>query len=366
MRIAFDVSAALVSRTGVGTYILNLCEELKSLPELDISLWALALRSKPLPPSMTDLPFRRMRIPGRLGPRMWSRVRFPHGELLTRAADVIHGTNFWVPPLSNKRGVVTIHDLTFIHHPELCPPTVRDYKKTLPIVLKSCGAVITISETVRKDFLEHFEFPEERVIVTLLGVHEWARKASPDPDANRALGIDGEYILFIGGQEPRKNLKALIRAFPEVEKLGVKLVLVGPEGRDSQLIEKEVERLSLQRSVIFAGRLSDQQLGSVLAGARAFVFPSLDEGFGMPPLEAMAAGVPVVAARAGALPEVLGEAPYWCDPLDESSIASALERALTDEPARSAAIARGRERAEKFTWARCAERTLEAYRIASA
>lgn len=357
MRLAFDVSAALVSRTGIATYILSLVEELKSRPALDISFWAMAFRSKALPPSISDLPIRRIRFPGRLGPRVWSRARFPRGEVLTGAADVVHGTNYWIPPLAGKRGVVTVHDLTFIHHPELCHPAVRDYAKTLPLVLRSCGAVITPSETVRGDFLEHFEFPEEAVVVAHHGVHHWVKNPNPnDP------GIEGDYVLFVGGQEPRKNLIKLIRALTEVR---VRLVLVGPDGKDTENIRSEVARLKLQDSVTFAGAIPDRQLAALLAGARVFVFPSIDEGFGMPALEAMSAGVPVVAARAGALPEILGTAAFWCDPSDESSIASAIEQAITDEAARAAAISKGIERAAEFSWTRSADQTLEAYRIAS-
>src|SRR5207249_8471127 len=157
----------------------------------------------------------------------------------------------------------------------------------------------------------------------------------------------------VGSQEPRKNLDRLIAAFAQLDTSlpELQLVVAGPQGWGSVDLPAVVRKLDLEGRVVFPGYLPDEQVGSLVAGARAFVFPTLYEGFGLPPLEAMAAGVPVVASRAGSLPEVLGDSPFWCDPLDVDSIAAAIRTAVTDEGLRERAVAAGHARVAGYDWA---------------
>src|SRR5437660_1748622 len=282
---------------------------------------------------------RRLRIPARLVVVAWELARYPRGEVLVGRAGAVHGTNFWVPPLGHPNGVVTVHDLTFLLYPEFCTPQVRRYRWILPHVLKRCAVVLTPSETVAEQVSSELAFPRDRIVVTPEGVRRSALLAAPaTPDARR----DGRsYLLFTGAREPRKKLARLLRAFADVRDLDLDLVVAGPAGWGSEDLRARTVDLGIAERVEFPGYLSDPALAALLAGARVFVFPSLYEGFGLPPLEAMAAGVPVVAARAGALPEVLGDAPFWCAPLAVESIAAATRTAVTDDGLRARAVGAG-------------------------
>lgn len=372
MRIAFDAAPLLNARTGVGHYAGALLEALETAdPSLEVSLFAVGRQRDALEARHV----RRLRVPARLAASGWDRIPWVPGEALIGRVDVVHGTNFWVPPLRRRNGVVTIHDLTFLLYPEFCTPPVRRYRWILPNVLQRCRVVITPSATVADQVAAELGVERERIVVTPEGVRAGARAlgSGDDPGANPGDGPgDGprpgstsRYVLFVGTQEPRKNLDRLIRAFAELRDLDVHLVLAGPAGWGGGNPLDLAASLGIAGKVQAVGYLPDRELALLLAGARVFAFPSLYEGFGLPPLEAMAAGVPVVAAAAGSLPEVLGDAPIWCDPLDVASIADALRRAVTDEAVRAEAVARGRLQAARYTWEVTAARTIEAYHLAA-
>ena len=373
MRIAYDAAPLLNPRTGVGHYAAALLEALLAAdPELEVSLFAVGRQPAPAttPGSSGALrgawgdgraTLRRLRIPARLVVPAWELARYPRGEVLFGRAGAVHGTNFWVPPLGRPNGVVTVHDLTFLLYPEFCTPQVRRYRWILPQVLKRCAVVLTPSETVAEQVSSELAFPRDRIVVTPEGVRPGALRRGTLATA----GSRPDYLLFTGTREPRKNLDRLLRAFAQVRDLGLDLVVAGPAGWGSEDLQARTVDLGIAGRVEFPGYLSDPALAALLAGARAFVFPSLYEGFGLPPLEAMAAGVPVVAARAGSLPEVLGDAAFWCDPLDVESIAAAIRTAVTDHALRARAVAAGHARVAGYDWAETARLTLGAYRRAS-
>lgn len=363
MRVAYDAAPLFNPRTGIGHYAAVLLDHLLVCdPDLRVDLFALT-RNRPAGslPYGGRVTLRHRRIPARLAVTAWELAGQPPGEWLVGDADAVHGTNFWVPPIRRPRGVVTLHDLTFLLYPELCTPHVQRYRWIVPRVLRRCALVLTPSETVRAQVAAELGFPQDRIVVTPEGVRGAFRGAVADPGVAGRLGVGGEYVLFAGTQEPRKNLDRLIEALAGVK--GVSLVVAGPPGWGSVDLPGVARRLGVEDRVVFCGYVRDGELGALMAGARAFAFPSIYEGFGLPPLEAMAAGVPVVAGRAGSLPEVLGDAPFWCDPLDPASIAEALCRAVGDEAARAAAVQRGRQRAAGYDWDSTARRTLEAYRL---
>ncbi|HEU5004231.1 MAG TPA: glycosyltransferase family 1 protein [Actinomycetota bacterium] len=354
MRVALDAAPLLNARTGVGHYTGALLEHLEAAdPSLEVTLFAVGRQRDALEARHV----RRLRVPARLAASGWDRVPWVPGEALTGRVDVVHGTNFWVPPLRRRNGVVTIHDLTFLLYPEFCTPPVRRYRWILPKVLARCRVVITPSATVADQVAAELGVERVRIVVTPEGVRPGARVlGSPG-------GTTSSYVLFIGTQEPRKNLDRLIRAFAQLRDLDVRLILAGPAGWGGGDPLVLADSLGIAGRVQTVGYLPDRELALLLAGARAFVFPSLYEGFGLPPLEAMAAGVPVVAAAAGSLPEVLGDAPVWCDPLDVSSIADAVRRVVSDETVRAQAVERGRAQAARYTWEATAARTIDAYRM---
>lgn len=367
LRIAYDAGPMMQPPTGVGYYTSTLLEQLLALdPELHFNLYALVWKTDTSRiPKTSRVTFRHRRFPARLAVTAWELAGHPDGERLFGEADVVHGTNFWVPPLSNKNGVVTIHDLTFWLYPELCTAQIQRYRWIIPRVLKRCALVIVPCETIRHQVADELGFPIDRIVATPEGVRGSFAGATFDAAAAERLGVRGDYVVFAGTQEPRKNLDRLLRAFATLESSDLQMVIAGPPGWGSVDLPAVARRLGLGRRVVFTGYLADPELSSLMAGARAFLFPSIYEGFGLPPLEAMAAGVPVVAGRAGSLPEVLGDAPIWCDPLDVESIANAIGEASSNDQARSAAISKGRKRASMYDWSATARKTLEAYRTVS-
>lgn len=363
LRIAYDVMPLMARLAGVGYYAATLLEKLMALESgIDFGLYAVTWKG-----DVSSIPrgvsFRHLRLPARTVAPIWEFLGRPAGERLLGNSDVVHGTNFWIPPLERRNGIVTIHDLTFWFYPELCTRAIQRYRWIIPRMLKRVPLVITPSETVRQEVSSELKFPEDRIVVTPEGIRGAFKGATFDPGLAAKLGITKSYVLFTGTQEPRKNLDRLIRAFASLEGDDLQLVISGPPGWGSVDLPAVARHLGVDGRIVFTGYLSDSQLGSVVTGARAFAFPSIYEGFGLPPLEAMAAGVPVVAANAGSLPEVLGDAPFWCDPADVDSIAAAIESAVSNEAARDSSIELGRTQAARYDWEVTAKKTLDAYHL---
>lgn len=365
MRIAYDVAPLMNPRTGVGHYAAALLDALRALdPEAAFILYALTRNSNiETIPQGRNLQLIHRRLPARLLRPTWEIIGMPAGEWLAGKADVTHGTCYWFPPVRKSKGIVTIHDLTFALFPELCDAQGLSYRWLVPRVLKRTAMVITPSETVRLQVHDELKFPLDRIVATPEGIRSSFLEATQDLELERRLEISRPFVLFAGTQEPRKNLDRLIQAMSSVPP-EITLVIAGPPGWGSVNLPALVHRLHLEERVRFSGYLADDDLGSLIAACRAFAFPSLYEGFGLPPLEAMVAGVPVVASDAGSLPEVLGDAPFYCDPLDVDSIAAAITAAVTDETARVRAIEEGRKVASKYSWDDTARLTLETYRRA--
>lgn len=367
MRIAFDAAPLLGTPTGVGQYAATLLRHLLDIDAaLQFNLYAVAWKKDASwIPASPRVSFRHARFPARVAVTAWELLGRPSAERLLGEADVVHGTNFWVPPSKRSKAVVTIHDLTFWLYPELCTAQIQRYRWIIPRMLRRVAFVITPCETIRREVAAELGFPQDRIVATPEGVRGAFIGARFEPALAERLGVRGSYVLFAGTQEPRKNLDRLIRAFASIGEGDLQLVIAGPPGWGSVDLPAVARHLEVERRVVFTGYLTDRDLASLVAGARAFAFPSIYEGFGLPPLEAMTAGVPVVAGRAGSLPEVLGDAPFWCDPEDVDSIAQAIVAAVNDEDARRAAVEVGRIQALRYSWVDTARRTLEVYRAAA-
>lgn len=380
MRIAYDVAPMKSPRTGIGHYAATLLEHLVELePNLEFNLFSLMA----VPGSEFDFPAAlndRGQMNGRSAgilyevvgrfPRSarralltaWTMTGRPSAERFIGKSAVVHGTNFWIPPIARKNGIVTIHDLSFWIYPEFCTPPVRRYRMTLPRIVERCTMVITPSETIKSELADALKISPDRIAVTPEGVRGAFVDAHPDLQFAARIGIDRPYLLCAGTQEPRKNLDRLIEAMTLLGDLELQLVIAGPAGWGSVDLPAVARKHAVEDSVVFSGYLDDARLGSLMAGAAAFVYPSLYEGFGLPPLEAMAAGVPVVAGAAGALPETLGEAPVWCNPRETASIADAIRLAVTDDSVRSSTIEKGKKRASLYNWRETARLTLDVYK----
>jgi glycosyltransferase involved in cell wall biosynthesis len=294
-------------------------------------------------------------------------------EWLLGPVDVVHSTTFCVPRfrMRPKRLVVTIYDLSFITHPDLhLPANVAHCLAGTRLAIEHADAIIAISEHTRRDLIERLAAPAERITVTPLA-HDASFVRVADPRRLAAVRkryrLPEHFILFLGALEPRKNLPRLIEAYatlPAELRRDVKLVVAGMSGWLNDSVHGRVGELGLEKSVHFAGYVHADDLSAVYSLATTLAYPSLYEGFGLPVLEAMACGTPVLTSNVSSLPEVAGDAATLVDPLDVSSIASGLHGMLESPSLRAELAGRGRARAASFSWDRCARQTLEVYRRA--
>jgi glycosyltransferase involved in cell wall biosynthesis len=376
VRVGLDATPLLGPRTGVGRYVAGLAEALAGLagPEpAELVLVPFSWRgTRDLPAAAPRGPrvrHGRRRVPARLLQAAWARLPWPPVEWLSGPVDVFHATNFAAPPTRRAAVVVTVHDLTYLRHPEMVTDASARYRTLVPRALQRGAVVCTPTAAVASEVADEYHLPPDRLVVTPLGVDDtWRHAASPDPAWLAAHDLPPRYLLFVGNREPRKNLPTLLAAYRQLlVGVGVgagsttvpPLVLVGPPGWGDALDTAGLP----PGAVRTPGYLLQPDLARVVAGAAAVVVPSWYEGFGLPALEALACGTPVVASDLPALREVLGDQAELAPPGDPAALAAALARVLDDpggEPARAAR----RTRAAGFTWEACAQATLPAYRLA--
>lgn len=303
--------------------------------------------------------------------RLWHRARLPVTvEMFSGQSDLYHATDFVLPPvMPGKRTVLTVHDLTFERAPDAAPPQLlRFLRRVVPRSVRRATHLIADSQATAHDLRALYDAPPERITVIYSGVDaRFCPRDAPSPalDTVRrkyALG-DTPFMLTVGTLQPRKNHLTLVRAFASVARRlpDLQLVIAGGKGWMYDDVTAEVARLNLNDRVRFIGFVDDDDLPDLYRAAQVFAFPSLYEGFGLPPLEAMACGVPVVASNASSLPEVVGDVGLLVDPLDVDGLAEALTQAVADDAWRAQAIPRGLARARQFTWTRAAEQLLAVY-----
>ena len=366
--------------TGVGNYIVELGAALHARADIDVHSFCGHRWSDepPRPPASggCGMAVRRARdwvqpwIPLKRELRkLQQRGPFERG-LRSRAIDVYHEPNY-VPVSYDVPVVVTIHDLSWRRYPESHPADrVRWLERGLPRALDRAGAILVDSAFVRDELVAMFDVAPERVTVAHLGVSAAFRPRRPDETAPtlRALGLQhGHYLLSVGTIEPRKNIGHLLEAFarlPAALRRAFPLVIAGASGWRAADLTRELRSLAARGQVRFLGHAPAADLPNLYAGAAAFIFPSLSEGFGLPPLEAMASAVPVLTSDREALREVVGDAGVAFDPEQPQDTATKIAALLEDSAARADYACRGERRARDFTWAACALATVGAYRRA--
>jgi glycosyltransferase involved in cell wall biosynthesis len=277
--------------------------------------------------------------------------------------DLMHYPHLTVPLATRTPFVVTVHDLNYLDAAADSGSRLRraGYRVELAKARRA-RRLIAVSEHTRDTVVRELRVDPERIAVTYEAADP---PGALDPDASviDRLGLDTPFFLYVGAAYPYKNLARLIDAFAKLEG-NHKLVLAGDQEEFGPSLRRRAADAGLAGRIVFPGRISDAELAALYGGALAYVFVSLSEGFGLPGLEAMSAGLPVVAASAGSLPEIYGDAARYCDPRDVGSIVEALAEVASDEQLRSRLAARGRERVADFSWRRTAEQTLAVYREA--
>jgi glycosyltransferase involved in cell wall biosynthesis len=291
-------------------------------------------------------------------------------EIARLRPNLLHCPDFIPPFRRTCPAVATVHDVGFLRFRETLTAESLRYYGQLPRAVKSAERIIAVSEHTAHDLVEQLGAPAERIRVVHNGVSDWFQPVE-DPSALSEIrarhGLDRPFILFVGTLEPRKNLPTLLRAFREVrERHDVLLLLVGGRGWLWEPILDLIGELGLRDPVRMLDGVTDEQLPAIHSAAAVFAFPSLYEGFGLPPLEAMACGTPTVVADTSSLPEMVGDAALLHPPTDHQALADALMRVLEDEALRADLRRRGLARAARFTWEEAARKTLAVYEEAVA
>ena len=370
MRVGLDGYPLAEPRTGVGHYTLELARALALIAPSDrfelvspapFSSSALEEINQANLSNLRAVHLKTSRIRGH-----WWAVGLP--LYVTKARfDLFHGTNFEVP-FWNRRSVVTIHDLSALLHREKHRDSLaRRARLRLPIVAKLARKIITPTESVKREVCEHLRVNADKVIAIPSAARQSFQPVPSEQtvETRKRLAIEDDFLLFVGTLEPRKNLLTLLKAFDQIVRqtsLRPQLVITGGEGWLMDETFSFIKHSGIGDRLRLTGYLGDAELRALYSSCRIFVYPSLYEGFGLPPLEAMACGAPVIAGRVAALQEVLGSAARLVDPLNVEALAGSMVELIENDEARRRLASNGPKHAAKFSWAETARRTLNVYR----
>lgn len=370
MRIGLDGTPLLGQRTGIGRYVHELLQELPRQLDQDDDLRVTAFTLRGRRPLAALVPagvgLRHRPAPARVLHETWARAEIPRVGMLAGRVEVFHGTNFVLPPVGRAGGVVTVHDLAYLRHPELVSAASRRYVDLVPRSVRRAAAVCVPSASVAGELADAYPAAEGKVTVTPLGVSSRWTDADQRPE-EAGPRAEPPYLLFVGSVEPRKGLPTVLAALRLLHARGrrdlPRLCLAGPAGWGAELDTRGLP----EGLVVRTGHLPDDDLLRLVAGASALLYPSRYEGFGLPVLEAFALGTPVIASDIPTTVELVGCDGRLADlfPVgDAEALAALIEKATT---ATGDAAARGRRRAlaRSFSWERTAALTAEAYRRAA-
>jgi len=376
MRIGIDGLPLAFPKSGVGHYTYELARALaiaepatsfelthpSTYPSINLTA-ADDSRSRP-----ANLKVERVPV-GPLGRHWWS-IGLPR-YLRRQKLLLFHGTNYDVPLRRHCATVLTVHDLSLLLYPEThARRSVNRGRRRLPLMARTADAIIVPSETVRGEVCEHLKVSPDKVFA----IPEAARSSFRPLDVNEAvairrrLGVRENFVLAVGTIEPRKNLLLLIDAFERVTRAQadkeLQLVIAGGYGWLSGPLSGALKKSTVRDRILLTDYLHDDDLRGLYSSCRVFVYPSIYEGFGLPPLEAMACGAPVIVSRIPTLTETLAEAAHFFDPLISEQLADSIMQVTTDPGLRQRLINAGARQAEKFSWERTAQATLQVYEVA--
>ena len=353
MRIAID--ARKLRDFGIGTYIRNILIELSRLDQTT----EYVVLCRPDDQGSGEVLGRNFRMVPETAPTysIAEQIRIPL-SLARERVTMVHEPHYVLPPAIRCRSVVTIHDCIHLMFPQYLPSKLAYVyaKGSMWSATRKADRVLTVSEASKRDILRFFDIPPEKVAVIYNAIDE--RFLGPADTVRMDLTrqryqLDHPFVLYVGNIKPHKNIERLVEAFAIARRTGpdnLTLIIIGDELSKYPVLRQSVHRHKLDKHVRFLGFQPQETLAAFYRLARAFVFPSLYEGFGLPPLEAMACGTPVVTSNVSSLPEICGDAALLVDPHDSNAIADAIILAVTDETLRADMIARGLARARDFSW----------------
>lgn len=359
MRLGLSVDAIVPELTGIGRYSLELA---RRLPDHSGIRSLTLFRGREPINNVDDLLQPDFRVKRR------SRIVRRFTEMMARrGVDLVHGPNYFLPDWA-ERGVITVHDLSVFRYPELHPvERVSAFERSLRKSIAKASHLLTDCETIRHEVIEFTSLPADRVTAVPLGISDAFRPFSLDERratlGRYSLPATG-YGLTVSSFEPRKRIDRLLhawRSLPQSLRDRSPLVIAGARGWNNDELHEDIQRAVNEGWAILLGFVPEEDLPALYSGASLFVFPSVYEGFGLPPLEAMASGVPAVVAAGSCLEEVTRGAAMLCQPDDEGAFAGILERALVDDAWRNQAISAGVQVAKDYTWERCVDETVGVY-----
>ncbi len=363
MRIGIDARLVFYHQAGIGQYIIRLTH---ALAALDTSNDYFLFQSRKDRTRLVQAPNFHRRV-------LWTPSHHPlerlamSAEMLPHPLDVFHSPDFIPPRKTRAPNVITVHDLAFLLYPRFLTPDAARYYGQIDHASRSAAHIIAVSQSTKRDVTRLLGVPEDKVSV----IYEAANGSSQPMDKQQAqrrvhekFGIADEFILFVSTIEPRKNLPTLLAAYSKLidqYKSAARLVIAGHKGWLTDEVDQAVEKYKLADKVCFLGSVPNQDLAYLYNAARVLALPSFYEGFGLPPLEAMASGTPVIVSNVSSLPEVVGDAGLLVDPNDVDGWTVALHRVLSDNALRDELAAKGLKRAAHFSWERAARETLNVY-----
>ena len=369
--LCVDLSAAAQERAGLGRYAASLAQALLALGE-PLEAFVNDPRGSRLAVPLSALPTRTVRL-SRKPWRLRAAATYFGGPSLDgvfAGVSVFHATEHLLPRLRHVPSVFTLHDIAYLRYPQYHLLQNRLFLSLMmPRFLAQAQRIIAISESTRREALAAYRLDPAKIEVVPEGVEPRfapVRDAGLLADVRARYELPARFILFVGTIEPRKNLRTLLEAYaalrPNAPEVG--LVIAGGKGWLYADFFNQLQALGLESQVRLTGFVPDDDLPALLSAAEAFVYPSVYEGFGLPPLEAMACGTPVLCSDASSLPEVVGQAGLLLPPTDAAAWAAALQRILSDAPLRADLRERGLARARQFTWEAAAKHTLAVYKQA--
>ena len=359
VRILLDYRPALRERTGVGEYVHELARALARIPGDDLAILTTSWKDRPPSDLAFELGGVRVvdrRVPVRGLMWAWHGFEWPPVEWLAGPIDVVHGQSPLLIPTRTAAQVITIHDLDFLHHPNRASAEMRrDYPRLVRDHARRADHVVVSSHYAAREVVTHLELAAEKISVCSPGAPGWTAEIAHERAAAKTRG----HVLFVGTLESRKNIEGLLAAYRRLRERRSDVPPLVLAGRARDPLPRDLENVSV------LGYVSDTQRRQLYRDAVMLVLPSFEEGFGLPVLEAMACGVPVVISDRGALPEVAGDAATPVDPADVDGLGAAMER-LLDPIAAQDAINRGLAQAARYSWAAAAAAARDAYRAAAA